>query len=474
MNKSVENFLFQSLFQLTKILIPMITIPIVSRVLGANGIGIYNYTASIVQYVVIFSGLGITLYGNREIAQNRSNIKKKSEIFIDLFFLKLILTLLLSIGYYFFIQDSIYFSFFLVQIFTILSVAADISWFFMGIEDFKKTSVINLLFQLISLLLIITFVDSREKLLLYILIQSLCLFLSQIGPWMFVRNELVFVPPNYKRIKKHFFIALPYFVPQVAVLLYSNLNKTILGTFSTKENVAFYANSQTINSIIITFVTTIDTVLLPKMSNLSKKNRKSEMLSIMNKSIIIQLSLSIPSFFGVLAITPEFVPWFFGNEFQKLIVYLPIMSCLIVIIPLGMSISRQYLLPIGSIKQYNYSVICGAVINILINLILIKKLGIYAVIISTISAEFMVTFIRVKRFKESENFEFDIKQIINIIIASVLMFICIRGVTDLFSLGHTLLTSVIQVIVGGGIYLIIAILLKLDIISFFMITKKRK
>lgn len=465
MKKTVENFMFQSIFQITKIIIPMITIPIVSRSLGANGIGVYNYTTSIVQYIVILSGLGINLYGNREIAQNRENLEKKSEIFFDLFLLKFMLTIFLLGIYFIFIGKSTYSSYFIAQSFTILAVSVDISWFFMGIEDFKKTSIVNLFFQIISLILIVIFINGKDKLLLYIYIQSLCMFFSQLGPWMFVKKELIFIKPKMSRIKEHFFSSLPYFVPQIAVLLYSNINKTILGVFSTKENVAYYANSQTINSIVISLITTMDTVLLPKMSNLSKNNQKSQMMNIMNKSIILQLSISIPTFFGIIAITPEFIPWFFGSEFEALIVFLPIMSCLIVVVPLGMSISRQYLLPMGEIKDYNNSVIYGAVVNILLNSLLIKSIGIYAAIISTISAELLVTTIRIYKFLKKEYFRFDFKQIFSILLTSIVMYLLIRITTNILGLLPSIRTTLIQVIIGLVIYLIVGFILKLNIIN---------
>ncbi|HFR3329931.1 TPA: oligosaccharide flippase family protein, partial [Streptococcus suis] len=168
MNKVIKNVAYQLVFQISRIIIPIITIPIVSRVLGAVNLGIYNYYYSIVSYFILFAGLGITLYGSREIAIVKSDNEKLSQVFIELFIMKALVT---SIVLFIFIGSVYYFStpkYLLLFSIAILSVLFDVSWYFMGVEDFQKFSLINITSQVLVFILIIFFIRNKNDLTLYI------------------------------------------------------------------------------------------------------------------------------------------------------------------------------------------------------------------------------------------------------------------------------------------------------------------
>ncbi|EKZ0168181.1 oligosaccharide flippase family protein, partial [Enterococcus faecalis] len=161
MKNIAKNFFYQSLFQVAKIIIPIITIPIVSNALGPAELGIYNYTFSIAQYFVLVAGLGVTIYGNREIAlaYNR-NKQELSKVFWEIFVFKALITIGVIVVYFIvalFLDNRIYL---FIQSLTILTVFFDVSWFFMGIEDFKKVSMSSLFVQLITFVLIILFIKN--------------------------------------------------------------------------------------------------------------------------------------------------------------------------------------------------------------------------------------------------------------------------------------------------------------------------
>ena len=462
MKKTLQNLVYQVIFQFSKIVIPLITVPIVSRALGPNGVGIYNYTNSVAQYVIILANLGIVLYGNRVIAQNRDSFEQRSKIFWELAILKILLTLSCLFFYLFFVSflnDRIYFY---IQGISILAVLFDISWFFMGLEDFRKVTMSSLLFQVIGLISIVMFVKTPSDLSLYIFIQCSSLLFGQFFAWIFLKNKIRFIVPKPKNMFIHLKASLPYFVPQVAVLLYTNLNKTILGIYTTNSDVAYYSNAQTINTMIISLVTTIDTVLLPRMTYLSLKNQKSKILEIMSVSIHLQFFVSIPAFIGLIAITPNMVPWFFGNKFLFLVKLIPLFAPLIFFVPLGMAISRQYLLPTGKINAYNNSVITGALISIVINILLIKPLGIYSAVIATISSEIFVCLKRVISLIKNENFKFQKLVIFKYFFSAAVMYLCIIILTKRFNLQNSFYTSFIQILFGAAVYLITTTLLKVN------------
>lgn len=460
MKKTFQNFVYQSIFQLVKIILPLITIPIVSNALGPKGIGVFNYTNSIVQYFVLLAGLGVGVYGNREIARVRDNKTELSKRFWEIFnmsFLVSTFSLVLYIIIVSFSDDKFYFY---LQSLIIIGALFDISWFFMGIEDFKKSSLSSLVAQFISFLGIILFVKDSNDLWIYILIQSMNILISQVIMWVFIRKKITFIMPEMVDILKHVNPSLQYFIPKIAIILYTNLNKTLLGWLDTKDSVGYFTNTLIMNGILVTLVTTLDLVLLPRFSNLVAKGDTKSMLNTIKKSIQIQLFFTIAMMFGILIITPKLVPWFFGDKFLLLVKTIPIVSPLIVIIPLGMAVGRQYLVPLNRIGVYNRAVIIGAIVSIITNLILIPFIGIYGAIVATLLAELFVTLTRFTAFKKETKIQFDMKSIIIYIASGIVMYFGTTSITQ--TMFPSILTTLTQATIGFIIYIFLTTIMQVN------------
>lgn len=456
MKKVFSNFIYQSLFQIVKIIIPIITIPIVSNALGPKGIGTYNYTNSIAQYFILLASLGIALYGNREVAMHRNNKFELSKTFWELELFSSICSITMLLIYVLitiFLPNRI---FFLVQGMSILAVMFDISWFFMGLEKFKYVSLTNLIVQLCTFTLIILNIKSSADTLLYIAIQSGGILASAILMWVFIFNKVEFVPIKIKNLRSHLRPIFAYFIPQVSIIIYTNLNKTILGAISGTSAVGFFANSLQLANVAITLITTLDVVLLPQMSRLFANNNQKKLISILNKTLHLQLFFSLPTAGGLMIISSKLVPWFFGNKFLYLDYLIPVISLLVVIIPIGMSISRQYLMPIGHIKEYNISVMIGAGISIILNFSLIPVMGIWGAIIGSVMSELFVTVTRVRGLIIDTSFRYDLKKIAIYSLSTIIMMLTIELSTN--RLPATLLTTLVQIVIGFVTYLLMTFL----------------
>lgn len=149
---------------------------------------------------------------------------------------------------------------------------------------------------------------------------------------------------------------------------------------------------------------------------------------------------------------------------------IPLIAPLAIIMPLGLAIGQQYLIPMNRIRTYNYAVITGAIISIVTNMVLIPVIGIYGAIIATLLAEFCVTIIRFKSFKKETSIVIDFRNILKYFIAGIVMFICTSNITS--SMPSKFSTTIIQILIGGGIYLIITLFLKVNPIYRFV--KERK
>ena len=182
--KSVaKNYIYNLSYQILAIIIPLITTPYLSRILGAENIGIYSYTLSITTYFILFGSLGVAMYGQREIAYVQKNIKKRSITFCEIFIMRLItLFISLLIFYFTFCLNGQYATYYKILMLEIIANAIDISWFFQGLEEFKKTVIRNMIVKVISVICIFVFVKTSNDLnkYLYFYQELFCLSSSKI------------------------------------------------------------------------------------------------------------------------------------------------------------------------------------------------------------------------------------------------------------------------------------------------------
>ncbi|MFS0988766.1 oligosaccharide flippase family protein [Enterococcus casseliflavus] len=460
MKKIIHNIFYQGIYQLVLVILPVITIPIVSRALGPEGLGLYNYINSVMSYFLLVAGFGIANYGVREIARVRDNKMKLSRVFFELEIFNSLIGLFILIIYLFFsffMENS---KLFFIQSLVIIGTIFDISWFFNGLEEFKSISLSTLFIKLISFFLIYLFIQDEKDLILYFIIQSVSILSSQIILWCFLRKKIVFVKVTVQDCFSHFKPSISYFISKIAITLYTNMNKTLLGLLVSISAVGFYSNGYSLIFVISSLLGTVDMVLLPKMSNMLINGKEEEMANILYKSIHIEMFLYVGSMFGLLTISSKLIPWFFGDDFLEMTNILMLFSLIILVKPLGVAILRQYLIPLDKMKTYNYSVIIGAVVNCGFTICTYSQLGVYSAVIGTILAEFFVTFIRIIELYKETSFRFDKKIIFSYFLSGGIMFL----ITSLLSrnLSASISTTILQIIIGLSVYLIATFFLKVN------------
>lgn len=468
MNKVVKNYLYNLSYQLLLIILPIITTPYVSRVLGANGVGTYSYTNSITQYFILFGCIGLNLYGQREIAYYQNDIQKRNKTFFELFFIRMITLTISIIAFYFSMILNSKFSFiFIIQILDIIASIFDISWFFQGIEDFKKTVLRNFAVRLLCVALIFVFVKSPSDLRLYVLCYSGTLLVGNLSLWLYM--------PKYVRIKdihelnfrKHIKPAVLLFLPQIATSIYTLLDKTMIGliTNDTAE-VAYYEQSQTIIKTIMTVITSLGTAMMPRIANMFKNNQHKEIKSYMHASIKFVLVLAIPFAFGISSIAKGFVPWFFGEGYDKVIPNIMAISPIIIFIGLSTVTGTQYLLPLGRQKEYTISVIIGAGINFIFNLIFVYYLKSIGAAFATLLAELGVMMMQVYFLRDDFDFKIVFLEASKYFIFGAVMFIGVKILSGFLPI--SIVSTFTEIVVGGIIYVLLLILSKDTVINIFL------
>ena len=449
MNKVVKNYLYNLSYQILVLIVPLITTPYVSRVLGAKGVGTFSYTNSIVQYFILFGCIGLNLYGQREIAYVQHENEKRDKVFWELVILRIIaVSISLTVFYFTLASHGKYASVFLIMCLDILASMVDISWFFQGIEDFKKIVVRNFIIKIVGVALIFIFVKSSDDLLLYVICHSATLFLGNLSMWAYMPKLVGKVKLRELEIKKHMRPTIVLFLPQIATSVYTVLDKTMIGLLTgIEEEVAYYEQSQKIVKIVMTLVTSLGTVMMPRVANLFKQNEIDKVKNYLSKSFRFVFFLSFPMMFGLMAVGCNIVPWFFGLGYDMVIPNMMVIAPILVIIALSNIMGTQYLLPTGRQKEYTLSVVTGCVVNFTLNLLLIPHFLSIGAAVSTVIAETSVTCVQVYFTRKDFKFGEIISNNKDYIISSLIMFVP----TYLLSkyLPSSILNTFICVAVGG-------------------------
>ena len=478
-----KNYMYNLIYQVLVLISPLITIPYISRVLGAENIGIYSYTLSITAYFILFGALGMSLYAQREIAYNQDNTPKYSLIFWEMVLLRII-TMSISILIYYFtiIKYGTYQLYYKILILEILGNCIDITWFFQGLEEFKKIVKRNVIIKLISITCTFALVKTSNDLVIYFIIYVLTLLIGNLSLWLYLPKFLVRIDIRKINILRHLKQTISLFVPQVAVQVYTILDKTMVGTIvQEKAEVGYYDQSQKIIKIALSVVTSLGTVMLPRIANNYIKNEKEAVRVYMEKSFNLIFLLSFPMMFGVLAVSGRFVPVFFGQGYDRVIILMNIISPIFILIGLSNVIGAQYLLPTKRQKEYTISVVSGAILNFVANMCLIWKLKAVGASIGTVIAEIAVTSVQLYFVRKDFKIKDLIKMSKNYIISSVIMFgvCCVTGMI----IKDNLIATVLEVLIGIITYFACLIILKeefigeildkLNIQRNFKITKNR-
>lgn len=452
----VRNFLYNVSYQLLVIILPLITVPYVSNILGAEGIGDYAFTYANMQYFVIFGMVGITLYGNRQIAYVRDNKDKLRNTFYSIYTLQLITTTISIILYLIFIlvfNNGEYKWLYVIQGINIIAAMADISWLFMGLEQFKKTVVRNTIVKLASLASIFIFVKSPDDTIIYTLILALSALIGNLTFWFYVPKAIGFKKIKISQLNLHLKASLALFVPQIAIQIYLLLDRTILGVMTDNIQVGYYENSQKIVKIVLTIATAIGTVMMPKIANTVAIGDMKKVKYYVQNSFFFVSALSIPLMFGLMGVAKELSPWFFTDKFLGIENLIIISSLVILVISWSNVLGMQLLVPLNKTKEFTISVTSGAIINFLLNLVMIRKLGATGACLSTIIAEFTVTAVQFYFIKDFIKPKKLLKPILIFIPAAIVMYIVIRIIGN--SMGAGIITNIVQGIIGILTYFIL-------------------
>ena len=447
-----KNFAYQSIYQVTAIILPLVTSPYIARVLGAGNIGIYSYTYAIAYYFMLFALLGISNHGNRMIAAVRDDYDKLCTVFSELMVVHCAAGFLAVAAYYLYVmwfahEDTVIF---IIQGLWVLSSFFDVSWFFFGMEKFQITVIQSTGIKILMTICIFLFVKNTDDLWVYVLIMAGGTFLSQVALWPFMRKYVRFRKVTWTGIVKQIKPMLLLFVPCIAVSIYKYMDKIMLGNMTTKTDVGLYENAERAINIPISIINSFGVVMLPRMSNLLANGNKEKGKQYIGMSMEMVMCLAVAMAFGMAGVAENFSVLFWGKEFLLSGKVIQLLSVSMIFWAFANILRTQYLIPKGKNNVFVWSVCLGAIINLIINYLTIPRFSSMGAAIGTIFAEATVCIVQAIAVRKELPIDQYAKKMIPFIFIGAGMYIVVYGIDYLFA--NRLEALMVQICVGGLFY----------------------
>lgn len=449
-----KNLLYNVSYQILILIVPFITSPYVSRVLGPEGLGYYSVTTAIAKYFYLFALQGMANYGNRTIAKHKEDKEILSTTFWNLFYYQLIVSsiaLTVYLIYSFTFGTAAYGIVSLCQIPYVLSAAFEVSWFFYGMECFKSIVLRNTCIKIITAASVFLFVRVRSDAWVYVLINALSLLVGQICLWPFLRKYVVWKRPQWNLIRSHFKPNCVLMISVIAVSIYTLMDKIMIEWLANKTEVGYYENAEKMFTIAISITGAIGAVMLPRLSNLYQSKKENQAKEYIDKSMKYIMIIAIALAFGIASVSDPFSVLYFGTEFERCGILIMYLAPAILFYTWSNIIRSQYLLPNDMDSVFVVATALAAVGNFIINRIFIPVYGALGAVIGTVGAqlfELCYTSFCVRNRLPLKKYILDILPLLMI---GVAMFVCTKWVGKF--LGITIISLMVQIGVASFVYI---------------------
>ena len=348
-----------------------------------------------------------------------------------------------------------------IMIMNIISTGIDSTWFLMGMEDFKTTALRNIAVRLVNIVLIIILVKSEKDFLIYAIIMQLSNVISYIVVFPTVKKYIISSKVSFKNILKHTIKSLIYFVPGIVNTIFTSADKTVLGAFANSYEVGVYEQASKICSLCGSVINSISNVVMPRVTylnhNASNEKSKKFMFKTLHYASVVAIVVTV----GIICISDEFVPLFFGLGYEKSAVLLKILAFNVLMSILANYIGQQCLISNDKQNQYNIAISVGAILNVILNLFMVERLQSVGVSVASVvssGALFLVVLIFSREIISLKNIiQMDWKAIIS----AIIMFVTIYWL----SFDNLFITLVVKVVVGAAVYITILAILREEIIQ---------
>lgn len=389
-----QNFIMNAIYMGLNFLFPLITFPYISRVLGPSGTGKVNFAVSTIAYFTMIAQLGIPTYGIKKCAQVREDREKLSRTVHEIFFINLMtatLTYAVFLVLLFSVEElkSEKTLFLIVSTQIFLNVIG-MEWLYQGLEEYRYITIRSFIFKLISLVAVFLMIRDKGDYIGYGIVTVVSNSAAFLLNFVRVRKHIIIRYLKEYDVLQHIKPILVFFAMSCAVSIYTNLDNVMIGFLRGNEEVGIYTAAVKIKQMLVAIVTSLGTVLLPRSAYYLENNKKEEFYRISQKAIRFVMVVAMPICAYFIIFAREGIQLLAGAEYASAVIPMQIIMPTVLFIGLTNIMGIQMLVPLGEERKVLYSVVAGAFVDFVINIMLIPSLGATGAAIGTVTAEFIV------------------------------------------------------------------------------------
>ena len=372
-----KSVFYNVLLAISQVLFPLITFPYLARTLGPEHVGLLNFAESFARYFVVLAALGIPIYGVREIAKHANDQKALSKIFVEIFFINLTCTIILSfffLGSIFFIdQLAMYKPLFGWALVYFLLQILNLEWFFAGMNQFKFIALRSLIMRFFFIFGVFILIQSDKDYLKYMQMQvALSVILAALNfKSLFKLVKIDKQILSGLNLKQHFKPLFILFMTIFSISIYFSLDTILLGFLANNASVGYYSSALKLNKLIIAVLSAISAAMFPSLMNMYHNGLIEKFNNMVKQCFYVLISLSLPLVLLIMTCAPEIVNILFGNTFQRAVLPLQITAPLILIVSMSSIFGFQVLSALSKDRFILYSAIIGMLVSVVLSFLLV-------------------------------------------------------------------------------------------------------
>ncbi|HEL1758419.1 TPA: flippase [Streptococcus suis] len=465
--KSIKrNFILNFIFTVSGIVFPLLAFPYASRILLPEGTGKVAFVSSIVSYFTMIGMLGVPVYGIRACAKVRNDKKLLSKTVFEIFILNSI-TMLLSLLLYFITIVSLprlseLKTLFYINSLTLILNLFGFDWLYKALEEYEFITKRTVLIKCFALILLFFLVKESTDYTEY----SIILIMASTGSYVFnflnLRKVIDFSNIGNLKFFHHLKPMFTFFIMAVATTIYSSLDAIMLGFISGDQSVGYYNAAINIKNVLLSMITSLGAVLLPRLSVYVQQQKFDEFRTLTLQALQFVVYTSIPLTFYFIIFAESSIYFLSGIAYYGSVLPMQVVMPTLFLVGISNLIGIQILVPLDKETVVVKSVCIGAVVNLLINVLLIPIFGAVGAAVGTLVAEIFVTAYQLYYLRTF------LKDIIiqikwkNILISTVLASILVYIFREVNNFESPLIVLILSSIIFGMIYGIVLILMKDD------------
>ena len=388
------NFVMNAILTMSSFIFPLISYPYVSRILLPEGTGKVSFATSLIAYFIMFAQLGIPTYGVRACSRVRDDRQALTRTAQELLIINLIMTALSYTALFLALlfvprlraERTLYLLVSLSMIFNTIGM----EWLYKALEQYTYITVRSIVFKIVALIAMFVLIHSREDYVIYGGITILASSASGICNFVHARRFISLRPVGGYRFRPHLKAVAVFFAMACASTVYTNLDTVMLGFMTSDETVGYYNAAVRIKSILVSIVTSLGAVLLPRASYYVERGEMDRFRQITRKALNFVFLAAVPMMIYFMVFARQGIFLLSGENYAGAVRPMQWIMPTLLFIGLSNVLGIQILVPLNREKVVLWSIIAGAAVDVVLNVALIPQYGASGAASATSVAELVV------------------------------------------------------------------------------------